>query len=442
MLTVALQRQKLFYNQIQQDKEDDDSTFLDVARIAVEKELQTIEEQPDPDQHKLDDDHLQINNQDHQNGDQDQQHDEDHQHDQDKQHEENQHDGDHQHNGHQQHKQDQHNDQAQPHDQDEQHDNQDEQHDQNKHNDQEEHNDQQHNNQDFLNQEQYDQNQQNNDQVIQDNQVNDQDNNQDGDQGQQLIHHSQSQQHITNQTSIDDHTDRTGTTGAENQDETLTDTQIVTTSQSEIPSDTPQTSDAQITEKINHKGTDRAVIEDSQQQKDSVTDLTSTHNIVTVANEDNSTTKLSPELTTQDTPLIVTQDCNSQPALLQDDINGAGAATESGNTSDKVAELSMANLAAHDIANPPLIERTNTQQTLTSVTMLDNPIRLEQFSRSSLDSDYNKNQQITQAISTTAVIGDKKPNDDVILISGMVDTGAVKSSVSSSTLSNITDLTE
>ena len=440
-----MQRQKQFYNQIQQDKEDDDSTFLDVARIAVEKELQTIEEQPDPDQHKLDDNHQHINDQDHQNGDQDRLHDKDQQLDEDQQHDENhQHDDqDQQHDGqNQQHAdQDKQLDQAKHDDQDKQHDYQDEENDdQNKHDDQQH---QQHNN---LGREQHDQDQQSNDQVIRTNQnqhVNDQDNNQDDDQSQQLIHHSQSEQHITNQTSIDEHTDRTGATGAENQEETPTDTQIVTVSQSEIPTDTPQPSDAPITKKINHEGTDTALTvetEDAIKQKDSVSDITSTHNVVTVASEDSKPT--SPELTTQDTPLTVTQDSNSQPALLQDSIDGGRAATESRNTSDKIAELSMENLKAHDIANPPLIERTNTQQTLTSVTMLVNPIRLKQLSQSSLDSDYNKNQQITQTISTTAVVGDKKPSDDVILITGTVDTGAVKSSVSSSTLSNITDLTE
>ena len=200
-----------------------------------------------------------------------------------------------------------------------------------------------------------------------------------------------------------------------------------------------------------------------QEQKDEVTELSSTQNIVTTTDD----TSIKPASPTQDAPqeliqeapqeLIqdapqessqkVKQDTNSQQTLLLDDTNGAEAVTESKDKIDTVAELSVANLAAHDVANPPLIERSNTQQTLTSVTMLDNPIRLEQLtnSRSSLNSDYSKrhrHQQIVQTASTTGVNGDAKPNDDVIAIAGTVDTGTVKSSISSSTLSNVTDLTE
>ena len=190
--------------------------------------------------------------------------------------------------------------------------------------------------------------------------------------------------------------------------------------------------------------------EDTQKQKDDIINLPSTQNVVTATNEDTITKPALPEPTSQDatqqesTP-SVTQDANSQLTLQQDNTDGAKAPSELDNTTDEVAELSVANLAAHDMANPPLIERTDTQQTLTTVTMLDNPIRLEQLSRSSLDSDYSKKQQqqlIVQTVSPTA--GDNKPNnsDDVIAIAGTVDTGAVKSSISSSSLSNITDLTE
>lgn len=371
----GLQEQKQFYEQIQKDKEDSASTFLDVARIVVEKELQTTEEQPD--QHNLDDQYQQTNDQ---------------QIDQDQQHI----------------------DQGQQNDQDQ--------------------NDQQNNDQD---------------QRV---------HNKDNYQGQQLIDQSQSQQNINDQTNINNELTEKTITTAENQDEVPTDNQIVT-SQSEAPmqtADTPHTSDVKITEKTNTEEVDQVVTvqhkeveDDSKKQKDEITDLSSTQNIATGNDDQDADTRPElPEPTTQDiTPQeSTTQDSNSQQTLLQGDINGAEPTTESKNRSDEVAELSIANLAAHDVANPPLIERTDTQQTLTTVTMLDNPIRLEQLSRSSLDTDHSrrhKHQQIVQTISTIAVSGDAKPNDDdVIAISGMIDTGAVKSSTSSSTLSNVTDLTE
>ena len=385
MVTFSIQEQKQFYEQIQKDKEDNDSTFLDVARVAVEKELQTTKEQPD--QHKVDDQHQQNDDQDtdqaQQNNDQD-------------------------HQGHQS------------------------------------------NDQDY-------QGQQDNDQDSQDQQPNgtqdiDQGHNQqNNDQQQQLVEQSQSQQDINDQANTDEQTGKTSTAEVGNQDDTSTDKQIIT-SQSEVPIQTTDTPpDATTTEKSN-TDTDTAVTvqhkepEDMQKQKDEVTDVSSTQNIV-VTEKDTGTTK--PEPATQDTTLQEPiqndiQDTNSLQTLLQDDINTAKAATESEKT-DAIAKLSVANLAAHNIANPPLIERTDTLQTLTTVTMLDNPIRLEQLSRSSLDTDHSKkhrHQQIVQTVSTMAVNGDGKQNDDVIAITGTVDTGAMKSSISSSTLSNVTDLTE
>lgn len=111
-------------------------------------------------------------------------------------------------------------------------------------------------------------------------------------------------------------------------------------------------------------------------------------------------------------------------------------------TDDMIAELSMENVAAHDIANPPVLERNTTQQTLTNVTLIDNPIRLEQLSRSSLDSDNSKLQsrQITQLPSTST--GNINKEDNIIVIAGTVDIATMKSSISSSSLSNISALTD
>ena len=385
MVTFSVQEQKQFYEQIQKDKEDNDSTFLDVARVAVEKELQTTEEQPD--QHTVDDQHQQNDDQDtdqaQQNNDQD-------------------------HQGHQS------------------------------------------NDQDYQGQQDNDQDSQ--DQQPNGTQDNDQGHNQqNNDQQQQLVEQSQSQQDVNDQANIDEQTGKTSTPEVGNQDDTSTDKQIIT-SQSEVPIQTTDTPpDATTTEKSNTDADTAVTVqhkepEDMQKQKDEITDVSSTQNIV-VTEKDTGTTK--PKPATQNTTLQEPiqndiQDTNSQQTLLQDDINTAKAATESEKT-DAIAKLSVANLAAHNIANPPLIERTDTLQTLTTVTMLDNPIRLEQLSRSSLDTDHSKkhrHQQIVQTVSTMAVNGDGKQNDDVIAITGTVDTGAVKSSISSSTLSNVTDLTE
>lgn len=409
MVAFSLQEQKQFYEQIQKDKEDNDSTFLDVARVAVEKELQTTEEQPN--QPKLDDQYQETDDQDQQHVDQGQQH----------------------------------NDGQQTNDQDYQ--------------------DQQNKDQDHQGNDQDHQGNDQNNQQLNNSQDNDEGHSQQNDdQDQQLIDQSQLHQDINDQTNTNEQTGKTSTTEAENQDETPTDKQIVTP-QSEVPAtaDTPQTPDAEKTkteeavtvlheqvgdtQKQKDEVTDVEQVKDTQKQEDEVTGVSSTQNIVAATDEDTSNKPALPEPATQDTPQEdTTQESKSQQTLLQDDVNGAKAATESSeNKNDTVAELSVANLEAFNVANPPLVERTNTQQTLTSVTMLDNPIRLEQLSRSSLDSDYSKkrtHQQIVQTISTTAINGDGKPsNDDVIAIAGTVDTGAVKS-ISSSTLSNITDLTE
>ena len=407
---VLLQEQKQLYEQIQKDK-DGDSTFLDVARIAVEKELQKSEEQSD--QRIQSDQHAQLDDQ---TKDQDQQHvDEDQQH----------------------------NDQGQQ--------NNDQEHQVNDNQDNDQDQNQQQNDQD--------QNQQQNDQD-QNQQQNDQDQNQQqNDQDQQFISHNQPQQDVNDQTTTDEpsneQTRKTSTTEMGNQDQPPTDDHIVTT-HSEIPmqtADTAQTSDT--TEKANVESADVVEVmqheeaDDVQKQNDNVTNPSTQSNEVTVADEDTNTKSAAPEPTTQDTGSTqnVTQNStthNSQQTLPQDDNNEIEATTNE--LEEKVAELSIENLAAHDIANPPLKERRMDTQTLTTVTMMDNPVRLEQFSRSSLDSSDSKkrkHQQIVQSISVTAVNGDGTPgNNDAIAISGTVNTGVVKSSISSSTLSNVTDLTE
>ena len=175
----------------------------------------------------------------------------------------------------------------------------------------------------------------------------------------------------------------------------------------------------------------------------------------TTAEEDTTVPAVPPELSSelaiqhQDEPTTEQASSQHKPADTQDSIESEvpGERTtmtddQEENSTSMVAELSMENVAAHDIANPPVIERNATQQTLTTVTMIDNPIRLEQLSRSTLDSDDSKkfqSQQITQQPSTSTGNINK---DDIIAIAGTVDTATMKSFISSSSLSNISALTD
>ena len=153
---------------------------------------------------------------------------------------------------------------------------------------------------------------------------------------------------------------------------------------------------------------------------------------LTTQHQDESTTGISQHTPTNNQESEVP----GEPTTKTDDEQGD-------NSTSMIAELSMENVAAHDIANPPVLERNTTQQTLTNVTLIDNPIRLEQLSRSSLDSDDSKklqSRQITQPPSTST--GNINKEDDIIVIAGTVDTTTMKSSISSSSLSNVSALTD
>ena len=171
----------------------------------------------------------------------------------------------------------------------------------------------------------------------------------------------------------------------------------------------------------------------------------------TTVEEDATILVIPPEVTSEQTTQHQNDSTVEQPPSTHPPTDTQGAVdnevpsdpttTEDNNTS-KIAELSVENVAAHDEAYPPVIERNTTQQTLTTVTMIDNPIRLEQLSRSSLDSDDSKkllSQQITQQSSTSRNIGKE---DDIIAIAGTVDTATMQSSISSSSLSNVSPLTD